>query len=135
MCVDTKTRPLKQKLLGEKILGYKVTKRNGRPPIFMKGCSYGPGISLATQNDGTIVDPSFGRNEYILLRNGIHVFRTLKDAKNWRGFGEKIIKVVYSEEDIIAYDDEEVALRKIEITEKQWKAANMPHRVVRKRKV
>lgn len=126
MCVDVDkaiTRQLKQRKRPFK--AWKDLSASGRSLVVYR--EYGPGVADAC----CVVSRSYPR--YHSDRpHGLHVWRAKKDA-GW--FGCCACPVSIDPRDIIAADHRQIAVRKLVIDEKDWLAAGLPKRPVKRRVV
>lgn len=105
--------------------GYKVIHPDGTPAVFDSSFSfynkpkYKPGHHYATNNRGKRIS-----NSYRYSHNnsaGIHIYRTLWNAKIMCGPNRCILKVTCHIDDILCVGGDQIALSKIYISKKQWK--------------
>ena len=109
MCMHVKDEAVNPKVLKNGfVLGYKILINNDRN---VSPCEYFKYV-LGENISDRISKERFEYEKYGIVK-GFHIFRNLKSAKIWLDMNEKIIKVYYKPEDVVAYGDTFYGLTKL----------------------
>ncbi len=129
MCVDTTTEIYTDRIKRRErpFRAYKVLRSpTCRGPVFKRG-TYGPG-KCESKTRYTYYEYKGGRCY------GLHICRSKRAARYWLGNKRlRLIPVTIHPEDVIAADRNEIAVRCLYISKRDWVVAGMPNRKERLR--